>query len=192
MMRIAAALLLLLAVACEQVTLVEPGTQSINSAYEVTTPVAWSRFPLAPMEQWTIDGLPLQNLRLYAAIENGDALFENSRAKPDDGVPRYRSGMRAGDVAELAVASLARAGANDPSFSNLRPAAFGSLSGFRFDIAFLSSDGLAYRGLAFAAIDEESILRLLLYIGTAAVYFDAHRETVETIFRSVSMPDDQK
>ncbi len=189
-MRALATVLLLLAAACQQVTLVEPGTQSIDSAYEVTTPIAWSRFPLAPMEQWTIDGLPLQNLRLYAAIEDGDALFDNSADEPDDGVPRYRGGMRASDVADLAVASLAQAGANDPDFGNLRPAAFGHLSGFRFDIAFLSSDGLAYRGLAIGAIDDEEVLRLLLYIGTAAVYFDAHREAVEDIFRSVSMPQD--
>ncbi len=188
MMRVLAAILLLLAAACQQVTLIEPGTQSIDSAYEVTTPIAWSRFNLAPMEQWTIDGLPLQNLRLYASVEDGDALFENSRARPDDGVPRYRNGMRASDVADLTVASLAQSGANDPDFSDLRPAAFGIRSGFRFDIAFLSSEGLAYRGLAIGAIDDEETLHLLLYIGTAAVYFDAHSEAVEDIFRSISLP----
>ena len=191
-MRLVFAAALLLAASCEQVTLVEPGTQSINGAYEVTTPIAWSRFPLAPMEQWTVDGLPLQNLRLYATIEDGDALFDSNGPRPDDGVPRYRTGMRASDVADLALASLAQVGTNDADFDNLRPAAFGDLSGFRFDITFFSSDGLAYRGLAYGAIDAEKILHLLLYIGTDAVYFDAHREAVENIFRSLTLPNDQK
>jgi hypothetical protein len=100
--------------------------------------------------------------------------------------------MRASDVADFVLASLAQVGTNDADFSNLRPAAFGGLSGFRFDITFFSSDGLAYRGLACGAIDAEKILHLLLYIGTDAVYFDAHREAVENIFRSLTLPNDQK
>ncbi len=191
-MRLIFAAALLLAASCEQMTLVVPGTQSINGAYEVTTPIAWSRFPLAPMEQWTVDGLPLQNLRLYASIKDGDALFDSSSLRPDDGVPRYRTSMRASDIADFVLASLAQTGTNDTDFSNLRPAAFGGLSGFRFDITFFSSDGLAYRGLAYGAIYAEKILHLLLYIGTDAVYFDAHREAVENIFRSLTLPNDQK
>jgi hypothetical protein len=187
--RLAFALVLLAVSACAPIILlVEPGPRDIGGAYQITTPIAWSRFAMAPTEQWTVDGLTLQNLHLFAGLDDGDVLFAESRRRADDGVPRYRRGMRASDVAEFVAASLAERGAGEVETAALRPAPFGALDGFRFDIAFLSGDGLAYRGAALGAVGDDGRLHLILYTGTRQHYFAAHLEAAEAIFGSVETP----
>lgn len=194
--RLPAAALLLAAGAalggCATPGKVEPG-QATRAAdhYRVATDIEWSRIHQRQLELWTVDGLQLQQLRFYRALEDGDTLLPEPRrvhvAPQDDRRPRYRDWMRAHDVMGLVADTLAQSGAVKIRTHGLEPADFGDLPGFRFALAFASPGGLDYRGVALGTIDTRSRLHLILYTGADPHYFDAYREEVDRILQSVEL-----
>ncbi len=125
-------------------------------------------------------------MRFFKALGDGDRLFEPPRRSDDEEFPSYQSGMRGVGVMELVVDSLARAGAGDVEPGNLRPARFGSVPGFRFELSFLSADGLEMQGLAAGAVIEDK-LHLILYTGARLHYFPKYRDPVERMIGSIEM-----
>ena len=69
---------------------------------------------------------------------------------------------------------------------NLRPAAFGKLPGFRFDLSFLSPEGLERDGIVVGTIHEDK-LYLILYLGAREYYYPKYRDQVEELIASVSV-----
>lgn len=189
-------LLLLVAVAlatgCISSRTIHPGeARDIAGEYRVTSEAKWTRTGWRNLEVWTVDGPQLQQLRLYAEIEDGETLFERPRqailVRPSVRKyrPKYHHYMAPHDVMELVTATLVKWGAVDAVGSNLRPAALGGRDGFRFDIRFVSQGGLVYRGLAHGSIDAERNLHLVLYLGTEAHYFPKFLQEVEDILSSI-------
>lgn len=174
---------LLLLAACARYSLVPPGSHEIGGAYTVQTSIAWSETSAGSAELWTVDGPSLEAVRFFAALEDGDALFEFHGR---DNYPRFEGRMTASEVMEFVVDSLALAGAANMAATDLRPMKFGTLEGFRFELAFLDADGLEYDGLAAGAVADER-LNLILYTGTRAYYFPKYKSQVERLIASVRM-----
>jgi hypothetical protein len=70
--------------------------------------------------------------------------------------------------------------------NNLRPAAFGRLPGFRFDLSFLSPEGLERDGIVVGTINEDE-LYLILYLGAREHYFPKYRIHVEELIASIEV-----
>ena len=83
-------------------------------------------------------------------------------------------------------AGIARGGAGEVQASKLRPAQFGSVPGFRFDLTFLSKSGLEMDGLVAAAVIEDK-LYLILYTGARIHYYPKYRDHVEQLLASIEM-----
>jgi hypothetical protein len=187
MRRVCMVLLVVLATAsCAQYSLVEPKRQTIGGTYNVDAQIAWSKTSSGKIVTWTVDSPWLEEVRFATGLTDGDKLFEPPRDKAEDNWPEFKSSMRANDIMDFVVDSLARSGMGEVRARNLRPDEFGSASGFRFELSFLSSDGLAYEGLAAGAVIDDKLL-LILYTGTHDYYFPKYREPVERLIGSVQI-----
>ncbi len=187
-------LAIVLATGCVSSRTIHPGEpRDIFGEYRVMSAAKWTRSGWRNMELWTVDGPQLQQLRLYADLEDGDSLYERPRqavlVRPSVRKyrPKFHAQMLPHDVAELVSSTLVQWGAVEADATALRPARFGDRDGFRFDIRFVSQGGLVYRGLALGHINAEKRLHLILYLGTEAHYFPKFREEVEAILASVEL-----
>jgi hypothetical protein len=70
---------------------------------------------------------------------------------------------------------------------HLRPFKFGSQPGFRFELTFLSEEGLEYDGFVVGAIKDEK-LYLICYAGTREYYYPKYKDAAEQIIASIQMP----
>jgi len=162
--------------------LVPPGRQKIGGAYTIDSPIGWSRTVDNRTEIWTVDGPFLDGIRFYT-VGSGQHLVAQDK---DELLPRFELQMRASEVVEFVVDSLAADGLSDIRTFELRPAKFGAAGGYRFDLQFLTQDGLFIKGMAlYATIDDK--LYLILYTATATYYFEKYEATVESIFNSVEL-----
>lgn len=189
LLRAAAAALALIAVsACTTYQLVESGTHTIGSSYRVDAGGDWNAWTPTGLnerlELWTVDGMALQQVRFYYAVEPGDTLTF-SGAPGNEEVPRYESGMRADDVVSVFSGTLELGGSGDVEVETLEPAGFGDWPGFRFRLSFRDADGLEYRGLGLGTVDSQDRLHLIVYLATREHYFDAHRDEIERLFASI-------
>lgn len=202
-MRILPALLLLtiLAACGGQYSLVETDRQVIGQAYSVEPQLEWSRqsvrFPVDPKWQetgettrafhfyeiWTVDGFRLQSLFLFEGVPDGDPLFPKTEI-PQERLPVFRGTMQASEVSQLVAASLSRLGNNAIEARNLRPASFGTLPGFRFELAYFSPTGLKFDGMAVGTV-HRGVLHLILFTGARSYYFPKYRDAVERLFDSI-------
>ena len=182
-MRNTALLLLITALlyACSVITVVDMQTQTIAGSYSVNPQRTWSRIRDRNAELWTVDGFGLQSLRFSDPIAQGDSLYKTDSAQK---LPAFRTSMTATEVQEFVVDSMKRVGAQDVRATGLRPVGFGTLNGFRFELAMLSANGLEMNGLVNGAMDDDK-LYLIVYSGARAHYFEKHLEQVERIFDSI-------
>lgn len=182
--KIAFLVLLLALTSCSTYRLVEPTRQDIAGHYSVTTPVEWTGATVSNGEFWTINGAALDELNFFAGIKAGNPLVE---AYGSDGEPPvFKASMRASEVMELVTDSLAFQGYKKVRGSKLRPAKFGALPGFRFEVVFTTEDGLNYAGKAIGAVADGE-LHLILFSAPFSHYFPRYHQTVEQIFNSIDV-----
>ncbi len=186
--RIATIAVLLITVAgCAQYSLVEANIQKIGGAYTVDAQIDWNKHAEGKVELWTVDGPGLEALRFFKGLGDGDALFIRPAGMAKEiKFPVYRAGMTASEVMEFVVDSLGRAGAAEVAARGLRPARFGAVPGFRFELSFATANGLEMSGLAAGAVIEDA-LHLILYTGARVHYFPKHRDDVEHLLGSIEM-----
>lgn len=200
-MRLLPALLLVMILsACgSQYSLVETKRRDIGQAYSVEPQIEWStqviKVPSEPGEKervtsafhkyevWTVDGGQLESLLLYMGLRDGDPLFPKTGLEKQK-FPLFRGTMQASEVTEFVVDSLSRLGNSEVEAKNLRPADFGALPGFRFELAYLSKTGLAFDGMAVGVVNE-GVLYMILFTGAHGYYFPKYRDAVERLFDSV-------
>jgi len=173
----------MLLAACSHYALVPPAPYTVADAYVVEPQRPWSRVRRGGHELWTVDGPALQALHLWAGIADGEALIAG-RDEHDKDVPVYRRGMRAPDVADLVAASISLQG-GEATVEALRPAPFGALRGFRFELSFATESGLEKRAACLGAITPDGRLHLIVYEGAAEYYFGQYQDSVAALFGSV-------
>lgn len=166
---------------CAAYSLVDAKRQTIDGTYSVQPDIQWSKFASGKVEIWTVDGPDLEMIRFVRGLEDGDRMF----TAPDDmKLPAYNPAMKASEVMEFVIDSLARAGAGNVEGTALRPTQFGAASGFRFDLSFTSSDGLWFDGMAVGATIDDK-LHLIIYTGTRQHYFPKYRDEVERMIGTI-------
>lgn len=170
--------------ACARYTLLEPQRHEVSSLYSVDPQIEWSRVKTGVIEEWTVDGPMLQAVRFFDGVKDRDPLIPGYGQKKK--LPLFRAGMSATEVQEFIVDSMAALGYTGVRADNLRPFRFGTLPGFRFELEYLSADGLELEGIA-AGTTTEGKLYLILYTGTRSHYFDKHKSDVERMLQSIQM-----
>ena len=169
--------------ACSFYSLQEPTRVKIAGFYTVDPQIQWSRGKSRHIEIWTVDGPLLESVRFFDARKHGDTLFVPT---PNQNLPTFDKDMKATEVQEFVVDTIASAGASRVEAFNLRPWQFGVLSGFRFELNYLNRDGLEYSAFAVGAISDEQ-LYLVLYTGTSMYYYPKYRGFAESIVASIQL-----
>jgi len=136
---------------------------------------------------WTIDGLGLDELLFFSGIAAGAPLLRIPGVAQKDMV-LYNTTMLPDDVMDMIAGTLGKNGDQQVRTSALRPVPFGTVTGFRFDLAFTTEDGLQMKGMAFFA-QRRKKLDVILFVAPSEYYFDEYAPTVEKIFSSVQVPD---
>ena len=136
---------------------------------------------------WTIDGLGLDQLLFFSGVAPGAPLLRIPGVAQKDMV-LYNTTMLPDDVMDMIAGTLGKSGDQQVRTSALRPVPFGTLTGFRFDLAFTTEDGLQMKGMAFFA-QRRKKLDVILFVAPSEYYFDEYAPTVEKIFSSVQVPD---
>ena len=136
---------------------------------------------------WTIDGLGLDELRFLTGVAPGAPLLRIPGVEQKD-IVLYNTTMLPDDVMDMVAGTLGKAGDQQLRTSALRPAAFGTVTGFRFDLAFTTEDGLQMKGMALFA-QRRKKLDVILFVAPSEYYYDEYAPTVEKIFASVRVPD---
>ncbi len=189
--------------ACASYSLVKAERRPVGDFYTVKPQIEWSSTSGEKLEMWTVDGPSLEALFFVNGLTDGDTLFRSS--KDEQKQVTYREGMTPTDVVEFVVASLESAdraatlaavnagttmlredqmGAAMVEASNLRPTQFGDLPGFRFDLSFLSPEGLEREGLVVGTTSGAE-LYLIIYLGARTHYFPKYKEQVEELIASI-------
>lgn len=184
--------------ACAHYTLVEPAKNDIGGSYSVEPQIAWNRSVQGKIEIWTIDGPTLEAVHFFNGISDGQNLFpfhgnSDSKAK----LPKFNKNMTANEVQEFVVDSMmapygrSLVGPNmigtGVQAYNLRPFKFGSHPGFRFELSYLSEEGLEYDGFVVGTIKADQLF-LVCYAGAREYYYPKYKETAENIIASIRMP----
>ncbi len=189
MMRLVALLALLLLTGCATAGSVSQGPYKVGNVYQIVVGQQWASLPQALTSQrtgkfLTIDGPDLNLLQLVAALKNNQSLIKE-RSK-DNPVPKYRTDMSQTEIVEFVTDTLATLGYQNLSTQALRPSAFGTLAGVRFDLSAQTPDGLNIKGTAlFAQRDEK--LNLIVYLAPEEYYFGLHAAEIERILGSVAL-----
>jgi hypothetical protein len=189
MKRLVALLALLLLTGCATASSVSKGPYKVGNVYQIEVGQQWAALPSTLTSErsgkfLTIDGPDLNLLQLVAALKDKQPLIKE-RSK-DNPVPKYRSDMSQTEIVEFVTDTLATEGYQNIATQALRPSAFGTLSGVRFDLSAQTPDGLNIRGTAlFAQRDEK--LNLIVYLAPEEYYYGLHAAEIERIFGSVAL-----
>lgn len=173
---------------CAGYTLVKPARVAVNDLFSVESQIEWNKWVKGKNEYWTVDGPSLQALIFINGVAKGERLFSDDPGR-DPGkrkIPEYDPAMTAIEISEFFEASMTQEGASNLEILDLRPANFGALDGFRFDLKFSSSSGLEYVGFALGTRRDEK-LYMIFYRGTRLEFFDKHKDDVERLISSLEI-----
>lgn len=149
------------------------------------TELDWARIRGVRMEQWTIDGPPLNQLTIVSRVKPGEHVFlgDHERRRRPDG-PWFRAGMRPDELRDIIVDGLTGSGWANVEATGLRPARFGDVPAVRFLLAMDSPSGLVYRGMA-AAAERDGRLTVLVWFAPAEHYHGRDEAAVAAMLDSV-------
>lgn len=168
--------------ACTTYSLVEVERRTIAETYTIDPQVTWSTRKQGHTEVWTIDGPTLEGIWFFKNVGDEDTMFE----VPDkDKAPHFKKDMTPSEIMEFVVDSMAGPKTADVKSVNLRPMAFGSAKGFRFEMTFYE-DGLLMDAIVAGAIIQDK-LQLILYYGAREHYFSQHKGSAEGILSSIKL-----
>ena len=180
---------------CAYYDLVEPVKRDIGSSYRVEPQIAWSRAAQGKIEIWTVDGPALEAIHFFNGIADGETLFP-AYGKQKEKLPKFKKDMTANEVMEFIVDSImaqhpqslveAHLKGTGAQTMHLRPFKFGDHPGYRFELSFLSQEGLEYEGFVVGTIKDDK-LYLICYTGTRLYYYPKYKEYVEQLIASIDM-----
>ena len=88
------------------------------------------------------------------------------------------------ELVDAIVDAFSLSGSQRVQAKNLRPAPFGSINGFRFELEFMNDDGLKKNGSVIGTVVDES-LYLIIYTGASIHYFPKYAQEFEAIVSSI-------
>lgn len=148
----------------------------------MTSGLDWSRIRGHRSEVWTIDGVQLNRLLIFSRIRPNEDVFQRARERKSrpDGL-WYRPGMRLDELESLIADGFnIQNGWTGVRTANLRPHAFGSAEGIRFDIEATSLSGLIYKG-TIAAAERNGRLNVIVWLAPKEYYHGRDIAAVESM-----------
>jgi hypothetical protein len=148
----------------------------------MTSGLDWSRIRGHRSEVWTIDGVQLNRLLVFSRIRPNEDIFQRARERKSrpDGL-WYRPGMRLDELESLIADGFnIQNGWTGVRTANLRPHAFGSAEGIRFDIETTSLSGLIYKG-TIAAAERNGRLNVIVWLAPKEYYHGRDVAAVESM-----------
>ena len=181
--------LALIIAGCANIVKVE-GEQNINSKMTVKLPQAWNKINVAasqqPYELWTQDGVFVDQLRIWAGINNGANLVvapqKNSQGKAPR-VPVFTSGMKLDQMASLFEQMYAIDG-SAVTLDKVEPSTFGAQQGVRVEFSVVvQSSNLQLKGVAWAA-EHKGQFYATSYVAPRLSFFPRYLPQVQDIAKS--------
>jgi hypothetical protein len=168
---------------CATYSLVEPKRTAIGDLYTVEPQIPWSAAKSGKYEIWTVDGELLQQIQFVSGVDNGEPLF---RGKGEHEKQSFKKSMSVSEIVELVMDGMAVEGDRKLEAKNLKPFPFGGKPGFRFELYFVTQNGLENAGLVVGSVIRDK-LYLIKYTGARAHYFPKYKDHVERIIQSIQM-----
>lgn len=178
-------LLVCLLSGCAGINKVGPGAHVVKDTLAVNLDGPWNRldFPgMGKQEIWTLEGVPLDTLRFYVAVKDGEVLFENNNLKGKQ-LPKFQSSMRAQEVVQLVESSLSADGSAF-KLQKVAAATFAGEPGFRFEFTLLrKSDEVELRGLGYGGV-HQGALSLVVFSAPKVHYYAKVAPRAEAVISS--------
>ena len=168
-------------------TKVETGDTVVGERLQVTIDGSWNHITLpnaGPAQIWTMEGLPVDQLRIYSGVKDGEVIHDtrNSNLKSFS----FRSNMQPDEIVSMFEGMLTRDGSTF-SLVKLEPASFGGGKGMRFEYAMITKeDNLPLSGVGFATVHNGELFAML-YQAPRLAFFARHQARVEQIARSAKI-----
>jgi hypothetical protein len=166
------------------------GVQSPLKRLSIDIDSAWNRmnFPSAgPTQIWTMEGLAIDQLLIYAGIKDDHALHAtapNSKTKAF----KFRSHMQPDEIVAQFEGMLTRDGSRF-TLVKLEPSPFGTGSGFRFEFELVRRiSSLTMQGVGYGAVSKGELFSLL-YFAPRLNFYPRHISAVEKISASARVTE---
>ena len=187
-MRIVTALLCVALTGCAAVAKMESGEQTIGGRLVVHLDGAWNHVTtpgIGPAHTWTMEGLPIDQLRIYAGIKDGEPVHP-----PDSSGKRknfsFRASMQTEDIVAMFEGMMTRDGSVF-RLNKLEPISFGGQKGFRFEFSLTRKvDSVELAGVGFGTVAKGE-LYAMLYAAPQLGFFARHQRSVERMARSARL-----
>lgn len=181
--------------ACVSAVKIESGERLIGERLLFNIDGAWNQINapgIGPAQVWTMEGLPVDQLRVYSGIKDGEAISAsggNIASNSGGTIPKtfnFRSNMQPDEIASLFEAMFTRDGSTF-KLERLEPATFGGGKGFRFDYSLTRKiDNVQLSGLGYGTVDKGQ-LYAIVYVAPRLTFFPRHKGRVEQIARSAKL-----
>jgi len=158
--------------ACASVARLQSGEQAVGERLVLDFDGAWNQ---VADQVWTREGLPIDQLRVFAGIRDGDPIG-------DEKAPVFRSALEPSETARLLAASLTADGSVF-TLRKLEPDAFAG-GGYRFEYSLRRKlDNVELAGVGYASV-KRGTLFALVYSAPKLVFFERDRPAVERMAHS--------
>ena len=172
MSRIFYLLLVVALAACASVAKLQSGEQAIGERLVLTFDGAWNE---VGENIWTREGLPIDELRVFAGIRDGERIG-------DEKGPVFSAGVKPSEIPRLLAADLTADGSVF-TLHRLEPNRFAG-GGYRFEYTLRRKlDNVELAGIGYASV-KGGTLFALLYSAPKLVFFDRYKPAVEHIAQS--------
>lgn len=145
--------------------------------------IQWSELKQGDVRLWTVNSAELESIRFIGPIREGVPIMDIAKEEHETS---FRVDMTETELVEAIVDAFSLSGAQRVEAKNLRPAPFGSLEGFRFELEFMSERGLKKQGAVIGTVVDQS-LYLIIYTGAAMHYFRMYLDEFEAIVDSIQV-----
>lgn len=187
MKRLLVALALLALSGCASVAKIDSGDRMIGERMSITLSGAWnhvSASSLGPALFWTMEGLPVDLLLIYAGIKDGEAIHAVPPGQTGGKVYTFRANMQPDEIAALFEGMLTRDGSKF-KLLKIEPNGFGGQKGFRFEYMLTRKiDNVELSGVAYGTVSKGELFALV-YSAPRLAFFARHAPTVEKIASTV-------
>ena len=171
---------------CATVRKVETGSHQVGERLSISIDGAWNHldFPgIKPAQVWTMEGIPIDELMIYSAIEDGVVMHDDSGGSDRKDIV-FRSSMQIEEMVSMFESVLTRDGSTF-KLTKVEPSLFGGKKGFHFEYERIRRvDGLRQLGFGYGAVDKGQLFALI-YHAPRLTFFPRYKDQVEDIARAV-------
>lgn len=171
--------------ACVSVSEVHKGENKVGERFTLSIEGPWNQINapnMGPAQIWTMEGIPLDELKIYTALKDGEAINAPGHSKNAKDF-KFHSKMEPTEIVALFEGMLTMDGSMF-KLGKLEPQQFGGLEGFHFEFTIVRKvDNVQLSGLGYGAVSNSELFALL-YTAPKMTFFPRYKPTVEQIAAS--------